>query len=146
MVFFSVPRSLSRRGSRQNICSQQQAWNWVAIYLLFLFPMEVLWKICAPLRALEAANILRCLVSNEPTPHRMTCHMIAQDVIFSVTWCKQLAKRPKAFNFASLEPLESISHLSLTQIVAKSVSRYGSFKKVMELGCTQELAFYRCIN
>lgn len=100
----------------------------------------------APLRTLEAANILTCLVSNEQTPHRKSCHMTAKYVIFSVTWWKQLAKRPKAFNFTFLELLESISHLSLTQIVAKSVSRHGSFKKVMELGCTQEVAFYRCIN
>lgn len=127
-VIFSVPRSLCRRGSKQKTCSQRQAWKWVAIYLLLVFLVEVLWQICAPRRALEAANTLTCSVSNEQIPHRMSCHMIAQDMILAVTWWKQLAKRPETFNSASMELLESISHLSLTEVKAESESKYGFFK------------------
>lgn len=84
--------------------------------------MKTLWQICAPPRALKAANTLTCSVNNEQTPYRMSCHMMACDMILAMTRWKQLAKRPEAFNPVSMELLMSISFLSLAQIGAESES------------------------
>lgn len=69
---------------------------------------------------LEGANTLTCSVNNEQTPYRMSCHMMACDMILAMTGWKQLAKRPEAFNPASVELLTTILLLSLAKIRAES--------------------------
>lgn len=75
---------------------------------------------CAPPRALEAANTLTCSVNNEQAPYSLSCCMMACDMILATIGWKQPAKRPEVFNPASMEHLTAILLLSLAQTGAES--------------------------
>lgn len=65
MVFSLYPETSAGEGANR-LCvlsgSPENEWQ---IYLLLVFLTEILWQICAPLRALEAANTLTCSLNNE---------------------------------------------------------------------------------
>ena len=85
MVFSLFPEP-QQKGSKQQICSHSDSpENEQQISLLLVFLLEVVWHMCAPPRALEAANTLTGSVNNERALYRMSCCMRAPDMRLAVT-------------------------------------------------------------